>query len=159
MNPASSYYLSFNLGYPNAFDQSKGYTGDFLMVHGRCVSIGCYAMTDPAMDEIWALMTAAFQHGQREIDVHIFPYQMNWPMSASVPNHPDSEFWKSLAPAWKRFAQDRIRQKSVLRAGNILLNLPNNNAKSSRQSGRIAIQTENRNHCGKSLCMRSLLSV
>ena len=107
MNPASSYHLSFNLGYPNALDRSKGYTGDYLMVHGRCASIGCYAMTDPYMEEIWALMAAAFENGQREIHVHIFPYQMNWPMSAARLNHPDRAFWKTLIPAWKAFADSK----------------------------------------------------
>src|SRR5688572_23847753 len=46
MNPRSSYYLSFNLGYPNEFDRSHGRTGAHLMVHGDCSSAGCYAMTD-----------------------------------------------------------------------------------------------------------------
>jgi len=40
MNPQSSYHLSFNLGYPNTYDRAHGRTGDYLMVHGRCVSIG-----------------------------------------------------------------------------------------------------------------------
>ena len=40
MNPASSFHLSFDLGYPNAFDRFHGRTGDYLMVHGACVSIG-----------------------------------------------------------------------------------------------------------------------
>lgn len=108
MNPASSFHLSFNLGYPNAYDRSKGYTGSYLMVHGDCVSVGCYAMTDPAIDEIWTLMTAAFEHGQREIQVHIFPFEMNWPMNTAIPGHPDQEFWAELIPAWKLFAAQRI---------------------------------------------------
>ena len=103
MNPASSYHLSFNLGYPNALDRSKGYTGDFLMVHGSCVSIGCYAMTDSVIEEIWTLMAAAFESGQRNIDVHIFPYRMNWPMRLAPFDHPDRAFWQSLAPAWRAF--------------------------------------------------------
>lgn len=104
MNPSSSFHLSFNLGYPNALDRSKGYTGDFLMVHGSCVSIGCYAMTDPVIEEIWTLMTAAFEAGQSEIDVHIFPYRMNWPMRIIPFNHPDYAFWRTLKPAWKAFS-------------------------------------------------------
>ena len=44
MNPQSSEYLSFNIGFPNAFDRSLGRTGSFLMVHGGCKSVGCYAM-------------------------------------------------------------------------------------------------------------------
>ena len=46
MNPNSNFYLSFNLGFPNAFDRSHGRTGSHLMVHGACSSAGCYAMTD-----------------------------------------------------------------------------------------------------------------
>ena len=46
LNPKSKFHLSFNLGYPNAYDRAHKRTGSFLMVHGNCVSIGCYAMTD-----------------------------------------------------------------------------------------------------------------
>ncbi|MFX7731716.1 hypothetical protein ABTK10_19510, partial [Acinetobacter baumannii] len=46
MNPQSAYYLSFNTGFPNAFDKALGRTGSQLMVHGDCSSRGCYAMTD-----------------------------------------------------------------------------------------------------------------
>ena len=34
------------------------------MVHGGCGSIGCYAMTNAVIDEIWRLITAAFRSGQ-----------------------------------------------------------------------------------------------
>jgi len=46
MNPNSQYYLSFDLGYPNAYDRAYGRTGSQLMVHGDCSSRGCYSMTD-----------------------------------------------------------------------------------------------------------------
>ena len=36
MNPNSSYYLSINLGFPNAYDRSHNRTGAFLMIHGDC---------------------------------------------------------------------------------------------------------------------------
>jgi len=49
MNPNSSYYVSFNMGYPNAFDRAHGRTGSHLMVHGACSSAGCYSMTDDQM--------------------------------------------------------------------------------------------------------------
>ena len=48
MNPKSSYYLSFNIGFPNAYDRALGRTGTNLMVHGACSSAGCYSMTDEA---------------------------------------------------------------------------------------------------------------
>ena len=55
MNPQSAYYLSFNTGFPNAFDKALGRTGSQLMVHGDCSSRGCYAMTDEQIAEIYSL--------------------------------------------------------------------------------------------------------
>ena len=46
MNPNSQYHLAFNLGYPNSYDRANRRTGEFLMIHGKCKSAGCYAMTD-----------------------------------------------------------------------------------------------------------------
>ncbi|PSJ20335.1 hypothetical protein CVH10_18150, partial [Halomonas sp. ND22Bw] len=54
MNPNSSYYLSFDTGYPNAYDRANGRTGNYIMVHGTCSSSGCFAMTDESMGEIYA---------------------------------------------------------------------------------------------------------
>ncbi len=47
LNPISTYHLAINVGYPNKVEQLKGCTGDAIMIHGYCASIGCYAMTDP----------------------------------------------------------------------------------------------------------------
>lgn len=76
MNPQSSYHLSFNLGYPNTFDRAHGRTGSFLMVHGSFVSIGCYAMGDPAIEEIYTTVARAFKGGQKFVRVHCFPFRM-----------------------------------------------------------------------------------
>ncbi len=55
MNPNSAYYLSFNIGYPNAYDRAHGATGGSVMVHGICSSAGCFSMTDAQIAEIYAL--------------------------------------------------------------------------------------------------------
>lgn len=103
MNPASSYHLAFNLGYPNAFDRANGRTGSFLMVHGSCVSIGCFAMTDPVIEEVWTLMQAAFAEGQTSLPVHIFPFPMTEENLAAQWGSAHLPFWTSLAPAWTAF--------------------------------------------------------
>lgn len=103
MNPNSSYHLSFNLGYPNAYDRAQGYTGSFLMVHGKCASIGCYAMGDDAIEEIWTLMTRAFEGGQSVIPVHIFPFEMTARNLQAYAGHAAEPFWRELAPAWIEF--------------------------------------------------------
>ena len=65
MNPNSSFHLSFDLGYPNAYDRAYGRTGAHLMVHGSCSSSGCFAMTDEVISEVYALAREAFASGQR----------------------------------------------------------------------------------------------
>jgi murein L,D-transpeptidase YafK len=106
LNPASRFHLSFNLGYPNAFDRAHGRTGNYLMVHGNCVSVGCYAMGDAAIEEIYTLVAAALARGQSQVPVHVFPFRMEegWEQQ-----HADSEwlpFWRQLAPAYQAFAED-----------------------------------------------------
>lgn len=106
LNPASNYHLSFNLGYPNAFDRAHQRTGNYLMVHGNCVSIGCYAMGDAAIEEIYTLVAAALEHGQDRVPVHVFPFRMD---SGWEQQHQNSEwlpFWRELAPAYSAFAQN-----------------------------------------------------
>ena len=96
MNPQSQFHLSFNLGFPNAYDRHHGRTGSFLMVHGSCVSVGCYAMTDPIIEEIYTLMHAAFAAGQPYIRVHAFPFRMsdeNMQQHQTNRWHP---FWQNL---------------------------------------------------------------
>ncbi|MBK5074658.1 murein L,D-transpeptidase [Budviciaceae bacterium CWB-B4] len=124
LNPNSSYHLSFNIGYPNAFDRANGYTGDFLMVHGGCASAGCYAMTDPIITEIYGLVEQAFAGGQKVVPIHIFPFAMT---KNKMTQYQDSEyidFWQTLKPAYDAFESNHrvpvveVRDKRYLvRAG------------------------------------------
>lgn len=74
LNPRSNYHLSFNIGYPNAYDRSLNRTGSFIMVHGRDVSIGCLAMTDSGIEEIYTMVEQALVHGQKNVPVQIYPF-------------------------------------------------------------------------------------
>jgi murein L,D-transpeptidase YafK len=97
LNPASQYHLSFDLGYPNAFDRALGRTGSYLMVHGRCVSIGCYAMGDAAIEEIWHLVAAALAHGQPAVPVQASPFRFSAGWEAPHADSPWLDFWQQLA--------------------------------------------------------------
>jgi murein L,D-transpeptidase YafK len=76
LNPNSRWHRAFNLGFPNVFDKSKGRYGSFIMVHGGCSSIGCYAMTDSVVDELWRFVTAALDAGEGRVPVHVFPFRL-----------------------------------------------------------------------------------
>lgn len=96
MNPKSDYHLAFNLGYPNAYDRSYGYTGKHLMVHGGCSSRGCYAVTDEAVQDIYAIAREAFVGGQRKFPVHAFPFRMTEQNMAAHIGHRWYPFWQNL---------------------------------------------------------------
>jgi murein L,D-transpeptidase YafK len=96
MNPNSSQYLAFNVGFPNAFDRSLGRTGSFLMVHGGCSSVGCYAMTDYQMEQIYGLVDEAFKSGQDKIQLAAFPFRMTTQNLARHADNPNVPFWEML---------------------------------------------------------------
>ena len=103
MNPNSSYYLSFNIGYPNSYDRSFGRTGTNLMVHGACSSAGCYSMTDEQVLEIYGFARDAFKGGQQYFTVEALPFRMT---AENMARHRDSEhfeFWKMLKTGYDHF--------------------------------------------------------
>jgi hypothetical protein len=105
---AVSMHRSFSLGFPNAFDQAHGRTGSFLMVHGGCASTGCYAVTDPVVDEIWRLVTAALDNGQMRFPVHVFPFRMTDRNLRWRRGNLWEDFWADLKKGYDLFEQSRI---------------------------------------------------
>ncbi len=103
LNPRSQFHLAFNLGYPNAFDRAHGYSGDFLMVHGNCVSIGCYAMGDAAIEEIYSLMSAALQAGQGAVQVQALPFHLDAAALQAERTSPWFDFWSQLKAGYDAF--------------------------------------------------------
>src|ERR1700721_2492251 len=94
LNPQSSDFLALHIGFPNAFDRSLGRTGSFLMVHGGCKSVGCYAMMDYAMDEIYGLVDEAFRGGQEKVQLEAFPFRMTTQNLARHADDPNRPFWE-----------------------------------------------------------------
>jgi murein L,D-transpeptidase YafK len=111
MNPESQFYLSFNMGYPNAYDRSLGRSGAHLMVHGDCSSRGCYAMTDEQMSDIYALGRESFFGGQRSFQVQAYPFRMTAQNMAKHRNNPHMPFWKMLKQGNDHFEVTQLEPK------------------------------------------------
>lgn len=108
MNPNSSFHVAFNLGYPNTYDKAHSRTGNFLMVHGKCRSAGCYAMTDALIEEIYALAREAFRGGQERFEVHAYPFRMT---DANLKRHRKHKwfgFWRTMKHGYDHFEAHRI---------------------------------------------------
>jgi murein L,D-transpeptidase YafK len=103
MNPNSNYYLSFDTGYPNAYDRSLGRNGGDIMVHGSCSSRGCFAMTDQNIAEIYAITREAFASGQRAVQFQSYPFRMTPENLAKHRFDPNIAFWKNLKEGFDTF--------------------------------------------------------
>jgi murein L,D-transpeptidase YafK len=99
---------SLDIGYPNTFDRGLGRTGSFILVHGGCSTIGCFAMTTPIMDEIFALSEAALANGQERIQVHVFPFRMTKANLDAHARSPWQGFWANLKEAYDEFERTNL---------------------------------------------------
>ncbi|MCK5496490.1 MAG: murein L,D-transpeptidase, partial [Hyphomicrobiaceae bacterium] len=112
MNPNSKYHLSFNLGFPNAFDKAHKRTGKYLMVHGDCRSAGCYAMTDALIEEIYAMAREAFTGGQEAFDVQALPFRMTLENMRRHSRNKNYAFWRNnLYQGYKDFEVSQLPPK------------------------------------------------
>jgi murein L,D-transpeptidase YafK len=107
MNPNSAYYLSFDTGYPNAFDKARGASGSYVMVHGTCSSAGCYAMTDKGVGEIYAIARDALKGGQQAFQFQAYPFRMSAQNMAKHRADPNIGFWRQLKEGFDRFEATR----------------------------------------------------
>lgn len=111
MNPNSSFYLSFNMGFPNAFDRTHGRTGAHLMVHGACSSAGCYSMSDDQIAEIYAIVREAHNGGQRAVQMQAMPFRMSAENLAKHRYDANMPFWRNLKEGSDMFEVARVEPK------------------------------------------------
>ena len=128
-NPFSNFHLSLKVNYPNRSDRIHGRGGNLggdIFVHGNCVSIGCVAITDDSIKELYVIAVEARSAGQLRIPVHIFPTRMDEPGVARLrrtypANHPFWPFWTNLKEGYDFFEQHRrLPAVDVDRAGRYL---------------------------------------
>lgn len=107
---------SLDIGYPNAFDRSLQRTGSAVLLHGGCTTTGCFAMTNPVIEEIYRLCRAALAGGQERIQVHVFPFRMTPENLAAHADVRWDAFWANLKEAYDVF--ERTRQPPAVRVCN-----------------------------------------
>jgi len=122
LKPNSKFYRAINIGFPNDYDRAQGYSGNYLMIHGNCLSIGCYAMTDSQMAAIYSYVQAAFDNGQRNVEISIYPFRMT---EANMQSHRNStyiNFWRQLQPGYLYFEKYHQPPTVSVVNGNYVIN-------------------------------------
>lgn len=107
-NPNSAFHLSLGLDYPNASDRirsDKKMPGGDIYIHGGAASIGCLAMTDDAIQEIYLFALAAKSNG---IPVHIFPFRLTPRALSGQRSNAAYGLWAELEPAYRSFEVKRL---------------------------------------------------
>lgn len=99
---------SLNLGFPNTLDRALKRSGSYILVHGGCSSVGCFAMTNPVIEEIYTLVEAALRAGQERIGVHVFPFRMTEENLGLHALNPWADFWQELRPGYDIFERTRV---------------------------------------------------
>jgi len=122
-NPQSSFHLSLGLNYPNASDlvlSDREHPGSDIFIHGSDVSIGCAPLGDTTIELVYLAALDAQAHGQKRIDVHVFPGRMRgaeWEQFAAQQSAQRPElaaFWAQLQPEFDYFEQHRALPKVVI---------------------------------------------
>jgi murein L,D-transpeptidase YafK len=111
MNPNSNYYLAINTGFPNTFDKANDRDGAFLMIHGDCASVGCYAMTDDQIGEIYSLARDSFLGSQQSFQIQAYPFRMTPANLARHRTNPHMAFWKMLKVGNDHFEATHLEPK------------------------------------------------
>ena len=117
MNPDSRFHLAFNIGYPNELDRANHRTGSAIMVHGDRKSIGCLAMTDEKIEEIYTLCAAAHAAGQSFFCVHLFPFRMTAERMEMAAKSFNFAFWQDLKEGHDLFEKERIPPRILVTDG------------------------------------------
>ena len=136
MKPNSQYHLAFDIGYPNDFDTSHNRSGNLIMVHGDCQSVGCFAMTDHRIEEIYMLAHAALMKGQERFSVHIFPFPMTAKNMSKFATSPWIKFWKTLEPGFSVFESSRQVPEVAVANGEYVITSRNPQLAMKQSNGR-----------------------
>lgn len=113
LNPFSKYYLSMQINYPNASDSirgTKGHLGNAIFIHGNCLSSGCIAITDEYISELYVYVLEAYNSGQEQIDITIYPAYLSDKVYDSLmksykQNKDYTGLWTDLKKSYDLFKQ------------------------------------------------------
>ena len=108
MRAKSQYHRAIDFAFPNDYDAAQGYTGTELLIHGNCVSSGCYAMTDPFVEQLFELGSATAATAAQGFWIHAFPFHMTAEALAGQQDSPWLGFWQQLKAGYDAFETSRI---------------------------------------------------
>lgn len=111
------WHRAMNVGFPNQRDRALGLTGSGILIHGKCSSIGCFALTDDIVEDVYEIVEAALEAGQPRVPVHVFPFELTREKLAEQAGHEWSDFWRELKRGHDLFLRDGLPPRTFICAG------------------------------------------
>ena len=108
LHPNSHYHLALDINYPNRYDRNHHRDGNLIMIHGKCSSVGCFAMGNTQIEEIYKMVESALKKGTKFIYVAIYPFRMT---DRNLQSHIQSywyPFWRNLKTGYDMFEATHV---------------------------------------------------
>jgi murein L,D-transpeptidase YafK len=102
------WHRAMNINYPNRFDVMNGRGGSGILIHGKCGSVGCFAIQDGNVEEVYDAVRAALHNGQARIPVLALPFRFAKYAPAVEDTMRLNDFWSDLRRADILFDRDRL---------------------------------------------------
>lgn len=129
LHPYSNYHLALKVGYPNHSDLLKTTAtdpGGDIMIHGKCVTIGCIPLQDEPVEEVYLLALEAMNRN-RTVSCDIYPCQLTETAYRALQNEYDNQttgFWLPLKKAYEYFELNHsLPQITVNKKGDYEVNV------------------------------------
>ncbi len=124
LNPNSNYHLSMRINYPNRQDHqyaqrdNRGNLGGDIFIHGTSYSIGCIAVGDPAIQDLYVLTAAV---GMKHVNVIIAPYDFRLRTPAKLPRDPAwvTELYAEIKEALAQYIRPKSQANPTKKRGDM----------------------------------------
>lgn len=121
-NAWSGYHQSMRVDYPNNSDRVRGRRGALggaIMVHGKCVTIGCIPIEDRQIEEVFLASLDSTRASRTSVPIHIFPTRLTkqgleWLAGQPEGTTTNLSLWRELQAGYLAFELDhRVPQLSI----------------------------------------------
>lgn len=125
MRPDTKHHLGIDLGYPNDYDKYHGFTGSDLMLHGGVNAAGAYALSPKDMEEVYTLVEAGLEDGQKRLLINVLPFRMTDKRMdrAWKENSSSLDFWVNLKEGYDFFENVRLPPMVKIESGRYVFRL------------------------------------
>ena len=106
LNQGQRNSFSVSTSYPNAYNIAQKQNGHIILAP-RCAPAPDIGLTDPDMDEMFAILHKSISKGQNAIQLQVLPFALNSFNMFTAQKKPNYNTLKQLAPIYSKFEETK----------------------------------------------------